>query len=253
MSLLQDVLKSSTLSASHTKELERRLKGISMRTNDDDAELDDDEVLVNVVSIPGTPIRTRPSSPTKSKPSSRSSSRLPGSSLAAVKRSSDPLRAFPTEISQRIFGRLGLKDLSTCGAVSQKWRASQTMNYVWFLYYRKDNFGDSSIPTGKWTKRESKQNWRQLTLSSMRQSALDQERSVYSGYSTPVSAHGDGTLTPREMKEEKWKAEASEKSSSKADMRNMYKELGGRKFKGKGKFGASSGVRDRGGWDDGDY
>ena len=33
-------------------------------------------------------------------------------------------------------------------------------------------------------------------------------------------------------------------------MREMYKELGGRKAKTKLKFG-SSGIRDKGGWDDG--
>lgn len=30
---------------------------------------------------------------------------------------------------------------------------------VWFRYYRKENFSDDSLPPGKWTKRESKQNW----------------------------------------------------------------------------------------------
>ena len=30
---------------------------------------------------------------------------------------------------------------------------------VWFQHYRKENFHDESLPPGKWTKRESKQNW----------------------------------------------------------------------------------------------
>ena len=30
---------------------------------------------------------------------------------------------------------------------------------VWFQHYRKENFYDTSLPQGKWTKRESKQNW----------------------------------------------------------------------------------------------
>ena len=30
---------------------------------------------------------------------------------------------------------------------------------VWFQHYRKDNFRDDSLPPGKWTKRESKQDW----------------------------------------------------------------------------------------------
>lgn len=30
---------------------------------------------------------------------------------------------------------------------------------VWFQHYRRDNFHDESLPPGKWSKRESKQNW----------------------------------------------------------------------------------------------
>lgn len=40
---------------------------------------------------------------------------------------------------------------------------------------------------------------------------------------------------------------------SKVEMREMYKELGGRKSRGKGKVGSSAGgvgVRDKGGWGD---
>jgi hypothetical protein len=37
-------------------------------------------------------------------------------------------------------------------------------NPVWFQHYRKENFQDDSLPPGKWTKRESKQNWVSLTL-----------------------------------------------------------------------------------------
>ena len=35
---------------------------------------------------------------------------------------------------------------------------------------------------------------------------------------------------------------------SKVEMREMYKELGGRKARGKGKVGMEAGARDRGGW-----
>lgn len=34
-----------------------------------------------------------------------------------------------------------------------------TFGLVWFQYYRKEHFHDDSLPPGKWTKRESKQNW----------------------------------------------------------------------------------------------
>ena len=38
-------------------------------------------------------------------------------------------------------------------------------------------------------------------------------------------------------------------------MREMYKELGGRKARGKGKVGMDAGTRDKGGWtaDEGSY
>jgi len=71
-----------------------------------------------------------------------------------------------------------------------------------------------------------------------------------SGYTSP-SRLPSGTQTPRELKEEQWKSEAEASfKPGKAEMRSMYKELGGRKSRGKAKL-ASSGTRDRGGWADG--
>lgn len=50
------------------------------------------------------------------------------------------------------------------------------------------------------------------------------------------------------MKEEQWRSEALAVSRpSKGDMREMYKELGGRKSKSKAKVGATGRVRDKGG------
>ena len=68
-----------------------------------------------------------------------------------------------------------------------------------------------------------------------------------SGYSTP----GSGYQTPREIREERWRleAEAAEKPG-KLEMREMYKELGGRKSKSKAKLGSTGGIRDKGGWAD---
>ena len=58
-----------------------------------------------------------------------------------------------------------------------------------------------------------------------------------------------GQQTPREVREGKWKQEADGAARpSKVEMREMYKELGGRKARGKGKLGGTSGMRDRGGW-----
>jgi len=69
-----------------------------------------------------------------------------------------------------------------------------------------------------------------------------------SGYSTP----GSGWQTPRELREEKWRLEAAAvERPGKLEMREMYKELGGRKSRVKNKLGGSAmGVRDKGGWTD---
>lgn len=50
------------------------------------------------------------------------------------------------------------------------------------------------------------------------------------------------------MKEEQWRSETLAVSRpSKGDMREMYKELGGRKSKSKVKVGATGRMRDKGG------
>ena len=138
---------------------------------------------VSQISLPGTPARTRPSSPTRGA-ASRLAIKTP---LLLSSSRTDPLKAFPTELSQRIFSKLSIKDLAKCARVSKKWARSQSLNYgepwtstmfwfhpiehivitVWFQHYRKENFQDDSLPPGKWTKRESKQNWvRHIYLSS---------------------------------------------------------------------------------------
>ena len=66
-----------------------------------------------------------------------------------------------------------------------------------------------------------------------------------SGYASPSLS--TGYQTPRELKEEQWKLEAQVGKPGKVEMREMYKELGGRKARAKTKLG-SSGIRDKGGW-----
>ncbi|KAG6919456.1 hypothetical protein DXG01_005715 [Tephrocybe rancida] len=243
MSLLQDVLRSKTA------DIDRKLKSVEisrrLATNASD-ESDDD--IVNVVSLPGTPDRTRPSSPTRG-----ASARPLRGPLHISSSRRDFLRAFPTEVSQRIFAYLSIPQLARCALVSKKWRRSQTINYVWFQHYRKENFQDDSLPPGKWTKRESKQDWRVTHLRSRGdrspKSSASAPFSRGSGYSSP--AIDSGYQTPRELKEEQWKLEAEATSRpGKVEMRGMYKELGGRKSKSKSKFGAP-GSRDKGGWDEG--
>ena len=85
-------------------------------------------------SAPGTPSRSRapsrptsrPTSPTRAGASKR---KAPGPLLLTKGSNSDPLRVFPTEVSQRIFGLLDIGDLARCSRVCKKWLKSQTLNY----------------------------------------------------------------------------------------------------------------------------
>ncbi|KAF9261096.1 hypothetical protein L218DRAFT_961783 [Marasmius fiardii PR-910] len=259
--LLQDVLRSSADSSA----IERKLNSISLQrekptnghANTSEGDSDDSDEWVNVVSIPGTPARTRPSSPTKS--GGKAYLRpLKGPLHLSTSSSRDILKAFPTEVSQKIFSKLPIRDLARCALVSKKWYRSQTINYVWFQHYRKDNFHDDSLPPGKWTKRESKQNWRTMHMKTLRERTPSEttgvasySRGSRSGYVSP--SNNSGYQTPREIREERWRQEAEATASpGKLEMRAMYKELGGRKSRTKTKLG-STGVRDKGGWgEDGD-
>lgn len=226
------------------------------------------------MSTPGTPSLSRPTTRPGS-PSLGTVSRSGTGKLSSQTRG-DPLKAFPTHLSQRIFGFLDISDLAKCARVCKKWCSSQSVNYgkastppsvgdfiadhwvVWFRRYRKENFNDESLPPGKWTRRESKQNWvcstefrwhcranfypqRILYIQS-----IPARESAGSGYTT--SNARSGYQSPREIKEEQWRSEALAVSRpSKGDMREMYKELGGRKSKGKAKVGGTGRTRDKGG------
>ncbi|KAG5335030.1 hypothetical protein C0989_002423 [Termitomyces sp. Mn162] len=178
MSLLQDVLRS------HTAE-DKKFKSAAHNASD---ESDDD--FVNVVSLPATPDHTRPSSPIRG-----ASARPLRGPLHISSSRRDLLRAFPTEVSQKIFSFLSIRQLA------------------------KDERSPKSTSFSRG-----------------------------SGYSSPVSK--SGYQTPRELKEEQWRLEAEAAAKpGKIEMREMYKELGGRKSKSKYKFGAP-GTRDRGGWEE---
>lgn len=79
------------------------------------------------ISLPGTPDRTRPSSPVRG----ASSRPLPRPLHLSSRR--DLLKALPTEINQRIFAYLPIRDLARCALVSRKWNRSQTINYGNYL------------------------------------------------------------------------------------------------------------------------
>jgi len=208
-----------------------------------------EEEMIGVQTLPNTPrmgsrAGSRSGSPTRLGAAGR---RARGPLLlGGARQHTDPIRAFPTEIGQRIFGKLGIRDLANCARVCSRWKRSQTLNYVWFQNYRQDNFQDDSLPTGKWTRRESKQDWRVTYLKIQR-------RSDYNGprLAGDADALSSGYVTPREIREAQWADEAAAAGAklNKLEARSIYKELGGRKFKGKNKFGGET--RDRGGWDAG--
>ncbi|KAH9836730.1 uncharacterized protein C8Q71DRAFT_759395 [Rhodofomes roseus] len=245
MSLLQDVLRTQTIDQTGNT------VSITERLQTQRADPESDEEIVGVVSAPGT----RPASRAPSRPSSpapRSAARRPfhiASSSTGLP--SDPLRAFPTDVSQRVFSQLSVKELARCSRVSKKWNRSQTLNYVWFQHYRKENFHDDSLPPGKWTKRESKQNWRTTHLQTLASRDNDTLGPIFHSYSGRSTPGGSGAQTPREVREDKWRMDAEgESRPSKNEMREMYKELKGRKAKSKFNVGAGAGMRDRGGWAD---
>jgi len=262
MSLLQDVLRTQTLDSLDRKLGSASLISRSSPTHQNDREEDEDE-LINVVSLPGTPAsRSRPSSRPSSRPTSptrnlaRSLRTLQLTANGTVSRAStDPLKALPTDLSQKIFSRLSIKDLANCSRVSKKWNRSQSLNYVWFQHYRKENFHDESLPPGKWTKRESKQNWRITYLNTI--ATRSPHLGPLSLSSNPSPRPLSGYQTPREIREERWRQESEAVAKpTKNEMREMYKELGGRKLRGKGKVASvgagGGGMRDRGGWDHGE-
>lgn len=72
---------------------------------------------------------------------------------------------------------------------------------------------------------------------------------TFSRPSTP--SIGSGYQTPREIREERWRVESEMNKPGKVEMREIYKELGGRKSRTKTKVGATT-TRDKGGWTDGD-
>ncbi|KAG1765445.1 hypothetical protein EDD22DRAFT_880876 [Suillus occidentalis] len=245
MSLLQGVLKSQ--SQTHD------LNGQYLSSRQSQPENDSDDELVGVFSLPGTPARSRGPSRPSSRPVSPTRSGLTRTASGLPRGlSSDPLKAFPTQVSQSIFRWLGISELATCARVSRKWNKSQTLNYIWFQHYRKENFHDESLPPGKWTRRESKQNWRMTYIKSVsnRSPPSSPLPSRGSGRNSPLQS---GYQTPKELKEEQWRQEELTQSRpGKVEMREMYKELGGRKSRTKGKLGSTGGHRDRTGWGEGD-
>jgi hypothetical protein len=139
-------------------------------------------------------------------------------------------------------------------------RSSDLLSLLaWYQLYRQETYQGSDLPVGKWTKRESKKDWRAEYLQTRRQ-RYKEESSARSGayaysLSRPASrpatrSHsptpGTGYQTPREIKEEQWKLEEEAMAKpSKLTMREHYKDMGGRKARGKNKLGMQGSMRDR--------
>lgn len=87
------------------------------------------------MSVPGTPSLSRP----VTRPGSPSPGAVLRSSISKSsnhRARSDPLKAFPTHLSQRIFGFLDISDLANCARVCKKWCSSQSINYGKLYFFR---------------------------------------------------------------------------------------------------------------------
>ncbi|KZT61843.1 hypothetical protein CALCODRAFT_490758 [Calocera cornea HHB12733] len=239
----------------------RSPKSTSPERGTDGGESSEDEELVGVVSGSATPVRlSRPGSPTRL--GGASMRRAPGPLLISASKT-DPFRRLNTELVIRILSQLGPKDFARCSRVCKKWCNSQAANFVWFRHTRNAALpGSAPMPmvgstTPTWTKRESKQNWRReyaLLLARQRDEPPPSLPPFSRGSSRPSSRAGErspgsasGYHTPKEAKEEIWALEAQTRERpNKVEMREAYKELGGRKARTKGSGGWEKGaIRNR--------
>lgn len=217
-----------------------------------------------------TPVRsrnpTRATSPTR-RPAKQSSlgqvSSLLGSELSARISSKDPLRALPDKIRPIIFCMLSATDLAACTLVCQRWKKSQTINHAWYQIHRHETYQFSDLPVGKWTKRESKRDWRTELIKARKirekESSTPLNGQLFSNSRsnrTPArsgTVTPDGYLTPRELKEEEWaRQEQTSTTPDKVQSRAWYKEVGGKRVR-KTKTGMTGGMRDRTAWSEEEY
>ncbi|KAJ1026755.1 hypothetical protein NDA16_002052 [Ustilago loliicola] len=193
---------------------------------------------------------------TCAKQSSSGGSKLRSTSSSSKKRSSsqrsktDPLRSLTSEIAQHIFLQLPVESLLACSGVCKRWRRSATLNYCWCRHYQ-HNFSTTSLDTAlpsipawgsggaKWTRRESKTDWKTQFGKQKRIEAKDAARAESlpgSGTATPSRTQrlqDAGIMTTHEARMEQWKQEA-DAQYTKQEMRDYYKSgAKGGKFKGK--------------------
>ncbi|KAL7416716.1 hypothetical protein BDY24DRAFT_378033 [Mrakia frigida] len=237
--LLQTALLSSKLQAASLSDRRPTSHG------SDEVE-SDDESLVGVQTPLRSPSRQGGSLPSLSR------SREP----INLKTSSDPIKAFSSEIGIKIFGLLDLKSLARCQRVSRRWGQSQTINYVWYLHHRAYKFAQgeetlekekalilTNLPVGKWSRKESREDWRRA-YRILIQTPADGDFVPYDPVDSPYAS---GTTTPTH----RWGSPAPTAGplgplSSKVEAREAYKELKGRKSRTKRTM-AGGGSKDRGG------
>ncbi|TIA94460.1 hypothetical protein E3P81_00049 [Wallemia ichthyophaga] len=152
----------------------------------------------------------------------------------------DPMKIFTHDISTNIFRRLSQQDLKQCHRVCKRWRRSQVINYIWFEIYRQRFFDGESTQSlqGKWTRRESRQDWKLMYKSANRRP-----------FESAVVEQLERSITPSQIREAQWDAEANKPPPTKNEQREEYKLLKGRKPRSKGVRGenTSKGVRDESG------
>ncbi|CAO1614444.1 unnamed protein product [Sympodiomycopsis kandeliae] len=239
-----------------------------------------DEELVGIQSVPGTvpgsPLEiSRPNTPGTSSKTKSSLSQDRPIRVKAVKSKTDPLRSLPKELTQRIFLSLGLRELMALSVVNRRYRRSATLNYCWYRLCTRENdletvatnssvFGNtigtqsslassggytnsnsnlSSSTTAKWTRRESKTDWKKQYIKRKQQEEKDRLRSegLFESFSNTVSGSNTpsrsqrlqdaGVKTNSDIKQDQWNNEASEaeKGYTKNELRAYYKETGGSK------------------------
>lgn len=188
------------------------------------------------------------------------------STTSSKKRSkTDPLRSLTSEIAQHIFLQLPVESLLACSGVSRRWRRSATLNYCWYRHYQ-HTFSATSLDTAlpaipawgsggaKWTRRESKTDWKTQFARQKRMQLKDAARAESlpgSGTTTPSRTQrmqDAGIMTTHEARMQQWKQEL-EAEWTKQQMRDYYKSgAKGGKFKGKReKGGVKTGAAGDGG------
>lgn len=269
--LLQSVLSSRLANASLNDDSQNGAESLN-----DWEQVDSEDEVVQVRSVPATAIGTpveRPSSPVGS--GSPGPSRLAvetdttdqdsdvAASIAAKRPTlksrvsrktrtnrTDPLRSLTSEIAQHIFLQLSVDSLLSCSAVCKRWRRSATLNYCWYRHYQHTYSStslDSNLPSipawgsggAKWTRRESKTDWKTQYGKQKRIEQKDAARAESlptSGNVTPSRSQrlqDAGIQTAQQIRMQQWKEE-EEAGFSKQEMRDYYKSgAKGGKFKGK--------------------